>query len=122
MEGWKDGLERWKSVGRTGEGVGGEGREGGEEGPQAGLLPLACRLRRADGSAGQAEQPLPLFVNVGETGLQGMWGHHTQEESELALWNRPWHSDDAEFIGSCWQDEGCSRSNCMLTNLAEIPR
>lgn len=122
MEGWKDGLERWKSVERTGEGVSGEGREGGEERLSPASSPWLA------GSGGQTDMldklsSLTLFVNVGETGLQGMWGHHTLRKSlKLALWSRPWHSDDAEFMGSCWQDEGCSRSNCMLTNLAEIPR
>lgn len=80
MEGWKDGLERWKSVERTGEGVSGEGREGGEERLSPASSPWLA------GSGGQTDlldklSSLTLFVNVGETGLQGMWGHHTLRKS-----------------------------------------
>lgn len=79
-----------------------EGRGGEEEmGPD--LLPT-YELRRADmGQAG-----LSLFVwSLGETGLQGMWGHHTLGR----VWLRPLSAAAgcSEVIGSCW-DEGYSKA------------
>lgn len=65
---------------RTGEGVSGEGREGREERLSPASSPWLA------GSGGQMDlldklSSLTLFVNVGETGLQGMWGHHTLRKS-----------------------------------------